>query len=171
MSPFWSDHKTKYWVKFVDDSLQWYWQVTWHISTVTCQVSHVSCHVSHVTCYVSRSKSPKIGHKSAIKLHFYGYRVKMCYLFLNVLLRPQILRYLKAKSSSYYELLWIIAGLSGSPKVHCAVVLSVKKVERCSQKLITAVRRKPLWFPISAVWDLQCTDFTAAFLNFFHTTP
>ena len=28
-----------------------------------------------------------------------------------------------------------------------------------------------LWFPIGAVWDLQCTDFTAAFLNFFHTTP
>ena len=28
-----------------------------------------------------------------------------------------------------------------------------------------------LWFPIGAVWDLQCTDITAAFLNFFHTTP
>ena len=28
-----------------------------------------------------------------------------------------------------------------------------------------------LWFPISAVWDLQCTDFTAVFLKFFYTTP
>ena len=24
-----------------------------------------------------------------------------------------------------------------------------------------------LWFPISAIWDLQCTDLTAAFPNFF----
>ena len=28
-----------------------------------------------------------------------------------------------------------------------------------------------LWFSIGAVWDLQRTDFTLAFLNFFHTTP
>ena len=133
-------------------------------SECTSQVANFEISESKIGCVISLyTWNPKIGHKSAIKLHFYGHSVKMCYLFLNVLLRPQILRYLKAKSSSYYELLWIIAGLSGSPKVHCAVVLSVKKVERCSQKLITAVRRKPLWFPISAVWDLQCTDFTAAF--------
>ena len=33
------------------------------------------------------------------------------------------------------------------------------------------VKDSRLWFPIGAVWDLQFTDFTAAFLNFFHTTP
>ena len=55
----------------------------------------------------------------AIKFHFYSHRVKMakmCYHFLNVLLRPQILRYPKA---IYHELSQIIVGLSGSPKVHC----------------------------------------------------
>ena len=46
---------------------------------------------SKIGCVISLyTWNPKIGHKSAIKLHFYGYRVKMCYLFLNVLL-PVIL--------------------------------------------------------------------------------
>ena len=36
---------------------------------------------------------------------------------------------------------------------------------------LTSTDLNRLWFPIGAVWDLQCADFTAAFLKFFHTTP